>query len=319
MAITVYKSTDASAPTLSGQAGRLIAVLDACLVTGYGSKTAAGWTKSFSGTNLAAYRMTTTSPATGFYLRVDDTGTTSSRIVGYETMSDVNTGTNPFPTAAQQSGGAYAWKSSTADATARPWCLIADSGADPRGFYLIIDANSTTYSTTDTYATIYFFGDIITRKATDGYQCMLMAQNVVPATNQGNGGNVNGGSAYAALRGHWLARAYTAIAGAITCSKSRNYRCASTSTVIGVSDAAAFPDKLTNSLRLATIMVQESAVVLRGTMPGLFEPQGGDFVGNIYDEIVGQGAYTGTTFVIVPTRIDTTTGRGLIQITGNWY
>jgi hypothetical protein len=146
-----------------------------------------------------------------------------------------------------------------------------------------------------------------------------MSQNVTVTASQGNGGNVNGASAYAALRGHWLARSYTEIAGAITCGKSRNYRCANASTVIVPSDQSAYPDKLTNSMRLATIMVQESAVVLRGMMPGLFEPQGGDAIGNIYDEIVGQGTYTGTTFMMIPTRIDTTIGRALIQITGTWY
>src|SRR5574337_1914064 len=98
MTVNVYRSSDASAPVLTGQAGSLITVLDACLISGYGSKSPAGWAKPYSGTNLAAYRAAT---GNRFYFRVDDSGTVEARISGYETMSDVNTGTGQFPTTAQ--------------------------------------------------------------------------------------------------------------------------------------------------------------------------------------------------------------------------
>lgn len=88
----------------------------------------AGWTKVFSGTNLAVYKSSDAmAHGGGMYLRVDDTGTTSCRVVGYEAMSDVDTGTGPFPTSAQQSGGGYWTKSSAANATAVSWAVLADS------------------------------------------------------------------------------------------------------------------------------------------------------------------------------------------------
>lgn len=59
-----------------------------------------GWTKPYSGTNLASYL----SPD-GEYLAVDDTQATSCRLRGYETMSAVSTGTGPFPTVAQVTNG----------------------------------------------------------------------------------------------------------------------------------------------------------------------------------------------------------------------
>lgn len=114
MTVTIYRSSDASAPGLTGQAGSLIGVLDACLVNGYGAKAAAGWAKEFSGTNLAVYRAPS---GNRLRIRVNDTGTTVARVVGYETMTDVDTGVNPFPTAAQVSGGLYVRKSETADST----------------------------------------------------------------------------------------------------------------------------------------------------------------------------------------------------------
>ena len=76
MAVTLYRSSDGSAPgAYSNTVSSLITILDACLVNGYGAKVAAGWTKAFTGTNKAAYRNSTTPPSTGFYFRVDDTST----------------------------------------------------------------------------------------------------------------------------------------------------------------------------------------------------------------------------------------------------
>jgi len=317
MAIVVYKSTDASAPTLSGQVGRLIAVLDACLVTGYGSKAAVGFTKPFTGTNLAAYRMTTAGGATGMYLRVDDTGTTTSRILGYETMSDVNTGTGQFPTTIQISGGLWVWKSSTADAVTRPWCLIADN-TNPRCFYFITEPDQTVFASSGTFSNVVFFGDTITRKTTDGYQCMLIGQTATLTTNTSNFGTVNATS-YAAVGGHYLARSYTGITQSVTCSKARNYRSTNTSGIMGSSDINVFPNRVTNSIDLATIMVQESAIVFRATMPGIWEPQGGTAIANFYDEIVGQGTFSGITFVMIPARSTTTAGSMFVKITGAWY
>ncbi len=84
------------------------------------------WEKKYSGTNKAVYR-STDPQASGFCLRVDDTGTTSARVRGFESMTDVDTGTGLFPTDAQISGGGYWWKSSAANATAVRYDLIADA------------------------------------------------------------------------------------------------------------------------------------------------------------------------------------------------
>ncbi|MDD2610647.1 MAG: hypothetical protein PHX60_13355 [Giesbergeria sp.] len=86
----------------------------------------AGWEKAFSGTNLAAFRSLAVE-STRMFLRVDDTGTTNARVVGYESMSDINTGTGPFPTTTQISGGGWWPKANAANATARAWTVIADS------------------------------------------------------------------------------------------------------------------------------------------------------------------------------------------------
>lgn len=130
----------------------------------------AGWVKVYTGTNLAAYK-SASAQAHGQLLRVNDTGTTFARVLGYETMSGVSTGTGPFPTNTQASGGMYWGKSDTAGSTDIPWSIAADD----RAFYLNAAA---TYPTSSTYVTGggYFFGDLLPhRQAGDSFATMLVA------------------------------------------------------------------------------------------------------------------------------------------------
>lgn len=316
MAVRYYFSTDASAPAISGTAGTLISVLDACLVNGYGSKTGAGWTKAYSGTNLAAYRMSTASPATGFYMRVDDTGTTSARLVGYETMSDVNTGTGPFPAGAQFSGGLFFLKSSAANTTARPWMLIAEN----RSFYLMVLSNQTAFGAGDNWNAAMFFGDIITRKASDGFNCALIAHTNA-STSACQLGHANSISSYAPLDAHYLARDYTGVGGSRAFGKCKIYRTSGVSaTVLGATESyQAFPDPISQTWNLGKVMVMESAIVMRGTLPGIYDSIGAFQIGNPFDIIPGQGSLSGTQFVLLPIWAGATAGRPAIQITGDWY
>lgn len=196
MAVTVYKSSDTSAPTLSGTAGSLIGVLDACLVNGYGSKTAAGWTKPFSGTNTAVYL-----PSAGHYLDFNDNaagtgGAKEATVRGYETMTAVATGTGPFPTTSQVAApGLFIHKSATADATARGWVVLADSTT----FYLFILSGDTaglyesfgfgrfySFKTGDTYRTIILGGSSTGAAVSAGLNLTATAQgSSSQATNNG--------------------------------------------------------------------------------------------------------------------------------------
>src|ERR1700756_3309459 len=123
MTVRLYKSTDASAPTLTGSAGALLTVLDAVLVNGYGSQTAAGWTIAYTGTNKRQYQMG--AGGTSCQLYIDDTGpgaggAREARINGFKTGSALGTGTGQFPTTGQMtapSGAVVVRKSATADST----------------------------------------------------------------------------------------------------------------------------------------------------------------------------------------------------------
>lgn len=182
MTVRVYRSTDASAPVLSGTAGALCTVLDAVLVNGYGSQPAAGWTIAFTAASKRAYRMSTTG-ATGMYLNVDDTGggTGGAReafMTGFQTMSALATGTGQFPTSAvlnlgtAPAGALVARKSSTLDATARAWTIVANETC----FYFMPETND---NVSPARSLPFMFGDIFSYATSDPYRCAIIGRNNV--------------------------------------------------------------------------------------------------------------------------------------------
>lgn len=266
----------------------------------------AGWTKQYSGTNLAAYKSSNVA-ATGCLLRVDDTGTTHSRVVGYETMSDVNTGTGPFPTAAQIGSGHYWPKSSTADAVGRSWMVIADD----RFFYLYTGYSASGYTFTGC------FGDIVSRKSPDPYACVL------------NGGTAAFGptvvstdffhSQNAPTNATVMPRSYTGIGSAVTCVRSNDlrYGYASHSGIAGID----YPNGADNGLYVNPHYCIEDtgAQVLRGPFPGAyFCPMSGVFSGGIAhrDRITGITGLSGKALrAVVNGGIN---GVGFIDTSGPW-
>ena len=118
---------------------------------------AAGWNKAFSGTNLASYK--SASPqAHGQYLRVSDPVGAPARVIGYENMTAISTGTGPFPTSAQVSGGYYWGKTEMSSGTAPiAWALASDG----RFLYVcILGYGNETYPVQGS-AYLHFFGDMV--------------------------------------------------------------------------------------------------------------------------------------------------------------
>jgi hypothetical protein len=290
---TLYRWDDASAPDLTGDVGSLVAVLDACLVNGYGAKAAAGWSTAYTSTHLRAYRQGANSNAR--YLRVDDSGTGSARVVGYETMSDINTGTGPFPTAAQFSGGGYIRKSSTTDTVARPWLVAADT----KRFYLWVgyDLAEATGLNAGDEVPLYFFGDLISLDSGDPYNTFLLC---------GESASTLPSSAAiavptASLAGHYMPRNYAGVDGAIKVVKLSNMRpAASTSGALGVAAAGcAYPDPATGGMLLDPVTIVELTTVLeRGILPGLYNPLH-NLPGAGGDTFAGYGSQAGRAFLLL--------------------
>lgn len=232
MTVRIYRSTDAGAPVLTGQVGTLVALLDACLVNGYGTQAAAGWTKPYAAANQGAYKQNnavSNNPG-GMYLYVNDAGpgvgaAREARVCGFETMTAITpTGTGQFPTAAQSAIGAgylVLRKSATADATARAWTLIANGAT----LYLFVETGD---QTAPLGALPFVFGDFKSYKAGDQYAVGIIARQT---ENNGSSqvdpfqviGGVSGFNLNSKFFGHFVARSWTALGGSVQCGKTIDY------------------------------------------------------------------------------------------------
>lgn len=193
MTVTVYSSSDVGAPTFNQVAGSLITLLDACLVNGYGSKAAAGWTKEYSATNQAVYKMA--SGGTDSVLVVKDAATTNcvttagltSILMGAESASGANAWKNTFPYGGGASVIPIIRKPDTGTGDAA-WMLIANG----RFFYLFTRRSGwrTTNGEDYRYWSMFFFGDIEKLLESDESNCIIGGTNNQVADTDNNS-NVN--------------------------------------------------------------------------------------------------------------------------------
>jgi len=167
MTVRVYQFDDVSAPQLTGEAGKLIDILRACLVTGYGSQVAAGWTEEFTGTNQVVFKNGTGS--SGSYFRLLDDGTMAAgareaQMWMYDTMSAISTGTNVSPSANTNN---FFRKSATLDTTIRFWRVIASEKA----VHVLLASGEI-----DNYWQWHSFGDYALFNPTYGSPAFLIAR-----------------------------------------------------------------------------------------------------------------------------------------------
>lgn len=223
----------------------------------------AGWVSPFVGTNIATYKSPDLA-ATGCVLRVDDTATRYSRVVGYEAMTDINTGTGPFPTTAQRTGGSYWSKSSSADSVARSWILVGDS----RSFIFI-----RTYYAGAVTNEVTTFGDISTLKTPDPYACVLTGMQSDVSSSPYNtyslhSSDYNKSEVY-------MPRSYTGIGSAIQLSKvSPAMFTSSNAWNSGYNTAAnspTYPNPVDGGVYFSTLYFLENlGTALRGICPGYY-------------------------------------------------
>jgi hypothetical protein len=272
-----------------------------------------GWTKAYSATNLAAYKSSDVT-STGCYLRIDDQGTgsaTYARSLGYETMSDINTGIGAFPTSAQVSGGMYWAKSSAADATTRPWALVGDG----KFFYLAVAFAS---NTSTSYSLSQAFGDFVSNKSPDAYGCVINGHATSALGTAGANASIelDHGDSSSAAGGLYFARSYTGLGSAQLGRKSFPPLYGAT----GVRSGAAgmtFPNLSDGGMYVAQHVVSEhTAAVYRGLSPGLYcsLQNIGASVFSRGDNVTGVTGLTGKTLKAV----NSNTGVFFFDVTGPW-
>lgn len=275
------------------------------------------WVKAFAGTNLAVYKSTDIQ-SPGHCLRVDDTGTTSSRVVGYESMTDVNTGIGAFPTSAMYAGGGYLHKSALANATQVSYALAADS----RALLTAIEypsASSAAYRV----SALRGFGDpIALAPGGDPWSTFLSAAassnfNYLEfAALSGGGGTTTYGFTVAPRPLAGIGSAlqltpipFTGTAGSVS----------GADTCLG-----AAPSAVDGQVKLSRMFLRETATGAppRAVIPGvLYVPQSGMAglvtTGNIQN---GAGEWAGRKLLAFGTGVSqgAPTGAGFIDITGPW-
>jgi hypothetical protein len=223
-------------------------------------KAGPAWTKPYTGTNLAAFR---TQGGNLRYLRIDESAAASPflRLLGYESMTDINTGTGPFPTAAQSAGGLWFYKS--ADSSAHDWTIYATD----RSVYMFNDYDATANSPN---AQAFIFGDFVSYKAGDLYNTILIA-NAAAAYNSPSL-PVLSAAVTAVTVGHYVARALSGSGGSINVGKITD-AAKQAGTNMGATGLI-YPNPADNGLYLSPCWITEAATpgAIRGVLPGLWSP-----------------------------------------------
>lgn len=272
----------------------------------------AGWEKAFSGTNKAAYRsLAPQANSGGMYLRVDDSGTTLARVAGYETMSDIDTGTGPFPTSAQVSGGGYWAKSATANTTQRGYALFADS----RTFLIALNSNGTTTTT----HVLRGFGDGITKRPSgDAFAVFISAASNSTLTSVE--GAIDGTASALA----WVPKSYVGL-GSAEAGRTVPYIGSTTSASGNDNTLGAFPNPVDGSLMLSRrFWATGTTSPNRFDIPGMYHvPQSGlASVFSSYDKVPGSDDLLGRRLLFVPLHqtnpSSSPTGGSFVDVTGPW-
>ncbi|MBB3642613.1 hypothetical protein [Variovorax atrisoli] len=277
-----------------------------------------GFAEIFSGTNVAAFQ--SADPAsTKMILRLDDTGTTIARVVGCESMTDINTYAGLFPTALQMAGGGYWSKSNAASATAVQWMLIGDA----RAFYLHV-CPGVASSASFTQGFTRFFGDVAPFKpGGDAYACALNYSTSNNASSQSDGQpEYNNGTQQA------FPRSPSGLGSALlnTCLPYTGNG-ASTSGID--SYFGSFPSPIDGALRLSKrYFAVNTSSPPRGDAPGLYStPHTLAFDSfKFNDRVPGSGPLAGRNLIVVNTTNTNTTsvpstsntGAAFFDITGPW-
>lgn len=277
----------------------------------------AGWEKVFSGTNRAAYRSTDVT-GSRFYLRVDASSGLFARVRGYETMSDIDTGTGLFPLDSQFSGGGYWHTANTSNATAIPYLLAADSKLLLQAICSGVPGGANYIATA-----VYGFGEgVALNPAGDAFASLLSASSSF--TSYMNYGSLSGAdgdsSSYGAA---FFARGWQGLGGAVYARPApeggSTMVLSGTDSTLGVA-----PGRVDGAIRMARMLLKDQASNdLRCVVPGCH------FVPQVLDSALfpapfalsdGAGTLAGRKLAAVPVgaAFSSRTGTAFVDVTGPW-
>ena len=311
---TIYKSTDTGAPKFYGTTGSVVALLDACLVNGYGIQPGAGWTKPLANTGSGAFSQSygcwlqptgsgmtlfinDGAPGAGTYKEAFATGWENLVSLSSSVSNTQGSGSGQFPTIVQTPAGYLAIrKSNTADSSSlRPWIVAADSSS----LYLFIqtgDAANTYYG--------FGFGDIYSFKSgsLDAYKCIIMGRsgtNTAAAANDGFDYISNANSFGTAVGGNFMPRTWAGIGTSLATAKHGDGTKGNANFSLG---SVVYPNASDTALYLSPIWVVEpTGPVIRGFLRGFYQflhPATSVVDGQLFN---GSLDYAGKSFMAIKT------------------
>lgn len=333
MSVNVYKYTDSGAPVLgyttSTCKGKLIDLLDACLVDGYGTISGSGWSKTHysSINNVAVYRMP---GGSRYYLRVDDNRNDSvwgdnyylSFVQGFASVDDT-TVTGTYATGVVMPGCVEPL--SDYDYTQRSWMSINsvvvgelaawEMYVTDRCFYLIMGGNDNVPIVYYNRREMCFFGDYVPTDPNFQYNTMILH------STQSDGNKYNYTYRQDTIEynnnGKRCRRNWNLVLG----SKSIRYYNIS-KTNLGYGNAIDYPNPATGELLMDKVRLYSdsgaNASTIVGRMPGLYEPLHRQPSGNNgFTTISGHvdSTISGTIFNVVPLYV----GEVYFDVTNDWF
>lgn len=262
----------------------------------------AGFMKKFSDTNVRAY-CSSSVKSYGKIIYVNDSAQQYSTVMGYESMSDINTGSGKFPTAVQMPSGLFWVKSDTASSSSRKWALIADD----RFILLYLRPSATSDGG------VLCFGDPNSVSDTDSFSTVISGA-VSGTSYYGMPGSL--GAYGTTLGGMYVPRDSSGFGSALQASKITNFMSSGTYTS-GSSYGSyipTFPNPSNNGLVLSPIYCIGGG--LRSVFPGVKScPQ--NIGANFFDYFSLVDGGDGKSYMAIPVG-EANAGTVFIDVTGPW-
>lgn len=282
----------------------------------------AGWEKVFSeGTTKAVYRSTDVTGSRRYY-RVDDSNNQKARVRGFGAMTDVNTGTEPFPTAAMLNGGGYIIKSYyAANSTAIPYLIAADSKTMLHAICFGVSSGAGTMQ-----AGVRGWGDpVALSPAGDVYSAFLSARGSSEASYLAAGA-LDGSETDSSSNGFVVAMRHSG--GAVGAAWQRPFP--ESGLLTSLSGACDYfgdaPSQIDGQIRHCRMLLKDQSVgaPARSVIPGVrYIPQSNAraALDTPLALVDGAGEFTGRKFAVIYTSTSgsgTPTGASLVDLTGPW-
>lgn len=300
----------------------------------------AGWERpSVSGDAQRMAFKSAAVDATGMTIYIDDSnnqGTRRTGVKGYESMTDIDTGVNPFPYSAADDQWLW-WYKSADETTPLRWAVVADD----KLVYIWWNRDS---GASEDFSRLNAFGDIISQVPADAWHCLVTGEwsatdetylpvlASVPYHQTGISIGMQGSGVY--LARDYLGTACAGVSGAVAPVAVENNSNFLLATPIPLgSGGVDFPSPATGGAVLAPVFLEEAldfSIVLRGQNPGMYAPYHNQPYSKTDPEMVsGSGAFSDRRFMALPFRggrlammglmsAPSNNGQVLLDVVGPW-